>query len=118
MHKWIMSGVFFAACALAIVLMFTLPGKEEAAQEAKPSMPEVAMDAGQAETLVKANCISCHGDQLQGGVGPALANIGSKDDVEKIYSTIVKGKGGMPSFKGRLQDEEIAHIAMWLAEKK
>ncbi|KAA2302477.1 cytochrome c, partial [Clostridioides difficile] len=23
MHKWIMSGVFFAACALAIVLMFT-----------------------------------------------------------------------------------------------
>ncbi|MDT0126550.1 cytochrome c [Paenibacillus sp. RRE4] len=118
MHKWIMSGVFFAACALAIVLMFTLPGKEEVEQEAKPSMPEVTMDAGQAETLVKANCISCHGDQLQGGVGPALANIGSKDDVEKIYSTIVKGKGGMPSFKGRLQDEEIAHIAMWLAEKK
>ena len=82
----------FAACALAIVLMFTLPGKEEVAQEAKPTMPEVAMDAGQAETLVKANCISCHGDQLQGGVGPALANIGSKDDVEKIYSTIVKAK--------------------------
>ncbi|MGQ8875761.1 c-type cytochrome [Paenibacillus sp. TSA_86.1] len=118
MHKWIMSGVFFAACALAIILMFTLPGKEEVAKEAKPTMPEVTMDAGQAETLVKANCISCHGDQLQGGVGPALANIGSKDDVEKIYSTIVKGKGGMPSFKGKLQDEEIAHIAMWLAEKK
>ncbi|PQP84008.1 cytochrome C [Paenibacillus sp. PCH8] len=118
MHKWIMSGVFFAACALAIVLMFALPGKEEVAEEAKPTMPEVVMDAGQAEALVKANCISCHGDQLQGGVGPALANIGSQDDVEKIYSTIVKGKGGMPSFKGKLQDEEISNIAMWLAEKK
>lgn len=66
----------FAACALAIVLMFTLPGKEEVAEEAKPTMPEVTLDAGQAEALVKANCISCHGDQLQGGVGPALANIG------------------------------------------
>lgn len=113
-----MSGVFFAACALAIVLMFTLPGKEEVAEEAKPTMPEVTLDAGQAEALVKANCISCHGDQLQGGVGPALANIGSQDDLEKIYSTIVKGKGGMPSFKGKLQDEEIANIAMWLSEKK
>ncbi|MGE6669051.1 c-type cytochrome [Paenibacillus xylanexedens] len=119
MHKWIMSGVFFAACALAIVLMFTLPGKEEVAEEAKPTMPEVTLDAGQAEALVKANCISCHGDQLQGGVGPALANIGSQDDLEKIYSTIVKGKGGsMPSFKGKLQDEEIANIATWLSEKK
>lgn len=118
MHKWIMSGVFFAACALAIVLMFTLPGKEEVAEEAKPTMPEVTLDAGQAEALVKANCISCHGDQLQGGVGPALANIGGQDDLEKIYSTIVKGKGGMPSFKGKLQDAEIANIAMWLSEKK
>ncbi|UPK44124.1 c-type cytochrome [Paenibacillus pabuli] len=119
MHKWIMSGVFFAACALAIVLMFTLPGKEEVAEEAKPTMPEVTMDAGQAEALVKANCISCHGDQLQGGMGPSLQKIGSQDDVEKIYTTIVKGKsGGMPSFKDKLKDEEIANIAMWLAEKK
>ncbi|WP_440115185.1 c-type cytochrome [Paenibacillus sp. QZ-Y1] len=118
MHKWIMSGVFFAACALAIVLMFTLPGKEEVAEEAKPTMPQVALDAGQAEALVKANCISCHGDQLQGGVGPSLQKIGSQDDVEKIYSTIIKGKGSMPSFKGKLKEEEIANVAMWLAEKK
>ena len=118
MHKWIMSGVFFAACALAIVLMFTLPGKEEVAKEAKPTMPEVTLDAGQAETLVKANCISCHGDQLQGGVGPSLQKIGSQDDVDKIYSTILKGKGGMPSFKSKLKEEEIANIAMWLSAKK
>ena len=86
MHKWIMSGV---CCSMALdvsVLMFTLPGKEEVAEEAKPTMPEVTLDAGQAEALVKALRISCHGDQLQGGVGPALANIGSQDDLEKIYS--------------------------------
>ncbi|CAH1227895.1 MULTISPECIES: c-type cytochrome [Paenibacillus] len=118
MHKWIMSGIFFAACALAIVLMFTLPGKEEVAEEAKPTMPEVTMDAAQAEATVKANCISCHGDQLQGAVGPNLQKIGSQDDVDKIYSVILKGKGGMPSFKGKLKEEEIANIAMWLSEKK
>ena len=88
MQKWIMSGLFFVACAMAIVLMFTLPSREQAAKEAKPQLPEITMNAAQAEATVKANCIT-------------------------------KGKGGMmPSFKDRLKDEEIANVAMWLAEKK
>jgi mono/diheme cytochrome c family protein len=73
MQKWIMSGLFFAACAFAVVLMFTLPGKAEVAEENKPTMPEVVLDATSAEALVKANCITCHGDQLQGGVGPTCS---------------------------------------------
>jgi len=117
MQKWIMSGLFFAACAIALVLMFTLPGKEMA-EEAKPTMPEVTLDAGAAETLVKANCISCHGDQLQGSVGPNLQNIGATLSAEQIYNTISKGKGIMPPFKDQLKEEEIANVALWLSEKK
>lgn len=118
MQKWIMSGLFFAACAFAVVLMFTLPGKSEVAEENKPSMPEVTMDAASAETIVKATCLSCHGDQLQGGVGPSLQKIGSQKDAGEIYSIVTKGRGQMPSFKDKLAPEEIANVALWLAEKK
>ncbi len=118
MQKYIMSGFFFTACVVAIVLMFTLPGKEQVAEEAKPSMPEVVLDATAAESTIKANCISCHGDQLQGGVGPNLQKIGSTMSPEEIYALVSKGKGMMPSFKGKLENEEIANVAQFLAQKK
>lgn len=118
MQKWMMSGLFFAACAFAVVLLFTLPGKEEVAEENKPVMPQVTLDTAGAEAAVKANCISCHGDQLQGGAGPSLQHEGSERDAEGIYSIVSKGRGQMPSFKEKLAPEEIANIALWLAEKK
>lgn len=118
MQKWIMSGLFFAACAFAVVLMFTLPGKAEVAEENKPTMPEVVLDAASAEALVKANCITCHGDQLQGGVGPNLQQEGAQHDAAQIYSIVTRGRGQMPSFKDKLAPEEIANVALWLAEKK
>ena len=52
MQKWIMSGVLTIAVVMAIVLMFTLPGKEQVAEEEKPTMPEVTMDAAAAECVV------------------------------------------------------------------
>lgn len=118
MQKWIMSGLFFAACAFAVILMFTLPGKSEVAEQNKPTMPEVVLDAAGAEATVKANCISCHGDQLQGGAGPSLQQEGASHDAPQIYSIVTKGRGQMPSFKDRLAPEEIANVALWLAEKK
>ncbi|MDR0269280.1 cytochrome c [Paenibacillus sp.] len=119
MQKWIMSGLITIACVFAIVLIFTLPGKEEVAQQEKPAMPEITMDAAAAEATLKAqSCISCHGDQLQGGAGPNLQKIGSQMSAEEIYTIITKGKGGMPSFKDKLKSEEIANVAEWLAEKK
>ncbi|WP_435923304.1 c-type cytochrome [Paenibacillus sp. DYY-L-2] len=120
MQKWIMSGLLVVACAFAAVLMFTLPGREQVAQEEKPQMPEITLNAEQAEATVKANCITCHGDQLQGGAGPALNKVGSELSADQLYGIITKGKGGgmMPSFKDKLKEDEIANVAMWLSEKK
>ncbi|MBP2002770.1 cytochrome c550 [Paenibacillus shirakamiensis] len=118
MQKWIMSGLLFIACAFAIVLIFTLPGKEEVAQDAKPTMPKVTLNASAAEATMKANCISCHGDQLEGKIGPNLQKIGGQLTDEQIFTTITKGNGNMPSFKDKLKPEEIANVAMFLAAKK
>lgn len=118
MQKWIMSGLLVVACAFAAVLMFTLPGREQVAQEEKPQMPEITLNAEQAEAVIKANCISCHGDQLQGGAGPNLQKVGSELSADQLFGIITKGKGMMPSFKDRLKEEEIANVAMYLSEKK
>ncbi|WP_211749654.1 cytochrome c [Paenibacillus sp. Marseille-Q4541] len=121
MKKWIMSGLFFFACTFALVLMFTVPGRDhEAAEEAGPVMPQVTLDAASAEEKAKASCITCHGNQLEGGVGPSLQTVGAELNAEQIYKTITKGKGGgkMPAFEGKLSEEEIANLALWLAEKK
>lgn len=119
MQKYIMSTLFFGACVLAVVLMFTLNAGPKGAVKQEATMPEVTLDAAAAEAIMKAKCISCHGNSLEGGVGPNLQKIGAELDEQKLYQTISKGKGGMmPSFKSQLKEEEIANVAKWLAAKK
>lgn len=43
-----------------------------------------------------ANCQSCHGDRLQGLVGPALANIGQHMFYDEFKNIVQNGRGRMP----------------------
>lgn len=71
-----------------------------------------------AEAVVQASCISCHGGtELTGGMGPALDKIGATMSEEEIKSVIVDGQGSMPA--GIIKDEaEVQAVAEWLAAKK
>nr|P23036.1 RecName: Full=Cytochrome c-552; AltName: Full=Cytochrome c552 [Schinkia azotoformans] len=40
---------------------------------------QAAPAADDPEGMVKASCASCHGQNLEGGVGPALADVGSRN---------------------------------------
>lgn len=70
------------------------------------------------ESIFKQNCISCHGADLQGRVGPNLQKIGSTLTEEQIAEIVQKGKGGMPGFSKHLDQEQIDALAAWLAQKK
>jgi cytochrome c550 len=99
-------GLMFLFSFVGLDNMDEMAGKEE---ETGP--------AATPEELYAANCLSCHGDQLQGVVGPALANIGSEYDVAHIQDVIVNGQGsGMPG--GLVTGEQAKALAEWLAEKK
>ncbi len=61
-------------------------------------------------------CISCHGDSLQGGVGPKLA--GTSVTAEEVMKIAKEGKGKMPAgvFKGT--DEELKTLADYVTTLK
>jgi cytochrome c551 len=79
-----------------------------------------AVSGGNAEALYKKHCLSCHGDQLQGRVGPStnLTKVGGKLSREQLVTQIAKGGNGMPGFKNSLDDTEIGALADWLSAKK
>ena len=71
-----------------------------------------------AQAIYKQNCISCHGNNLEGGVGPSLQKVGAKYSKDQMVTILNNGQGAMPSFKGKLSDNEIGALATWLSEKK
>ncbi|QZY86227.1 cytochrome c551 [Exiguobacterium acetylicum] len=88
--------------------------KEESTMNDDSSKTETAVDA---EKIFANNCASCHGNNLEGNVGPNLTKVGSKYSSEEIQKIIKNGKGQMPA--GILkEDEEIVAVADWLADKK
>lgn len=64
------------------------------------------------------SCVGCHGNNMEGMVGPNLQKIGSKLDANQIAEIIHKGKPpGMPG--GMIKDEaEIKKLAEYLAGLK
>ncbi|GEN31081.1 mono/diheme cytochrome c family protein [Cerasibacillus quisquiliarum] len=86
----------------------------QADQNGEGKAEEVASD--DPEALYEANCLSCHGADLGGGMGPGLTDVGSKMSTEEISEIIQKGRGSMPPVQ--VSVEEADTIAEWLSEKK
>ncbi|WP_240419452.1 c-type cytochrome [Paenibacillus periandrae] len=68
--------------------------------------------------LYKANCISCHGDKLEGTLGPNLQQVGPRLSKEQIAAKVQNGGGSMPAFKGKLKDADVESLVEWLSIKK
>jgi mono/diheme cytochrome c family protein len=114
--KWTMFAIFCAACILGLSVLFTsIP--DEKHEEAAPIV-DAPLDIAAAETVYAKSCISCHGDQLKGGAGPQLTDVGTRLTQAQIASKIQKGAGIMPGFQNTLSAEEIGNLSKWLSEKK
>lgn len=72
------------------------------------------------ELFTTNKCISCHGVDLAGKVGPKtnLQKVGSRLSSEQIANKIKNGGGGMPVYKTTISEEEIGLLAEWLNSKK
>src|SRR5699024_10616675 len=66
------------------------------------------------EAIFESNCASCHGDDLSGGMGPDLTDVGSRLSEEEIHEIIMEGKGDMPP--GLATDAESEVLSEWLSD--
>jgi mono/diheme cytochrome c family protein len=121
MYKWALFILLIGIFTLGIAELFVEANKHQAALE-EASKPEVVstapLDAVAAEAVYKQSCITCHGVNLEGGVGPALSKVGGSMTETQILHQIQNGGGIMPAFKSTLKAEEVANLAKWLATHK
>jgi mono/diheme cytochrome c family protein len=100
-------GCWLTAALLALMLFI---GPEVVAND-KP-----LKSGGPGQKVFTDNCGSCHTLSragTNGQVGPNLDNVNLKPaDVESIVRS---GSGGMPSFEGKLSDQEIKDVASFVA---
>jgi menaquinol-cytochrome c reductase cytochrome b/c subunit len=90
-----------------------IPGKE------KIVAMVAADDPAFTETMTQAQCIACHGAELEGANGPTLRGVGDLISKEELVATITNGKNeGMPPFKETLSTQQIDQIATWLSKQK
>ncbi|MGY4688957.1 c-type cytochrome [Salibacterium sp. K-3] len=70
-------------------------------------------DAGAAQDLYDQNCLQCHGENLEGKNGPALA--GSDLSQDEILTMIQNGGNGMPA--NLVEGSEAENLAAWVADQ-
>lgn len=84
--------------------------------------PALAGDAAQGAKVFSANCAACH----MGGNNVIMANKTLKKDAlekygmyseEAIVKQVTNGKNAMPSFKGRLNAEQIENVAAYVLKQ-
>src|SRR5699024_4925363 len=89
----------------------------EPAEQERVELPEEEFTAlmEQGEQVYSTNCQVCHGDEGQGGIGPALANNRLVGETQFLVERIIHGfpEHGMPPF-GHLSNEQISQVASYV----
>ena len=66
--------------------------------------------------LFTGNCVSCHGSDGTGGLGPNLHGNGfiQSNSDEELIAFVLAGRGGMDGFQGILSEEELQNVMILL----
>ncbi len=102
-------ATLIAVCLLGAGCGGTAP---EVAEGADPALSE-------GRSIWVAQCASCHGASGGGGRGPKLSEGEVLDrfpEVADQVDLVLNGKGAMPSYAGRLSDEQIESVVRYTRE--
>lgn len=106
---------WFIAVAVGIAVSTTGCGGQKILTHDQVKYPK-------AVKLYENGCITCHGDNLQGGIGPNLQHVGAKLSTAQIGHIITHGSGPMPAYAlpgdAILTQAQIQSITQWLATQK
>ena len=95
------------------------PQQAAAAADTTLTMTHEAVEAG--EAIFKANCVSCHGDDMRGKIGPNLLDTvwihgGRPQDILHTITAGVPDKG-MITWGPILGPEKVAQVAAYVVDK-
>lgn len=121
MKKWLMAVLFgtmlvLGACGGAGDDNANEPADTNDEGTEEPAEDGGTVDTAAAEDAYQQSCASCHGQDLSGGAGPDLTDVGSRLSAEDIKDIIENGQGSMPG--GLLSGDDATAVADWLAEHK
>jgi|SRR5690625_5063746 len=106
-------GVF-----IAIIVFYIGVHQREDIQLAEENGGEEVVEEGEVasdpEEIFASSCASCHGDDLSGGAGPDLTQVGGELSADEIHEIIMNGQGSMPP--GLVSNEEADLLTEWLSE--
>ena len=63
--------------------------------------------------IYRSNCVPCHGQQAEGGAGPALTANTFLSSASAVANQVTNGGNYMPAF-GQLSDRQIAAVATYI----
>jgi mono/diheme cytochrome c family protein len=95
----------------------TVPTETTGGNEDLPAL-SLTGDAAAGEQVFKtAGCTSCHTLAAAGSTGTVGPNLDdAKPSYELAVTRVTKGQGGMPSFEGQLDPQQIADVAQYVVE--
>src|SRR5215467_7684401 len=94
-----------------------------------PSGPALPGDPTNGQSVYQANCATCHGGSLEGGIGPQLnpitklPGVSNPLDVGYLLDTVTNGRtpaGGvtaMPAWKGKISDQDIKDVVSFILQQ-
>ena len=69
-------------------------------------------DGSATAKIYEQKCSSCHGDTLEGKIGPELTTVGDRLSLQEIETIINDGAPAMPG--GLIAEDEAKKVAEWL----
>jgi mono/diheme cytochrome c family protein len=77
--------------------------------------PAVAQNAADGSQIyMQSGCFVCHGQMGEGGAGPRLRGDPFLSITDYVAAQILLGRGIMPSFGQKLNDQQIAAVASYV----
>jgi len=86
----------------------------ETVETTAPEGPEGDATAGKS-VFASAGCTGCHTLAAAGATGTVGPNLDdAKPDLATVVDRVTNGRGAMPSFKGQLDEQQIADVAAFV----
>jgi len=106
--------ILIMVLGIGLIFFLSIKGLGDADEMANGGEGEKTDEvAANPEDIYKNKCLSCHGDQYQGVVGPTLKGLSDKYDANQVKEILANGLGtGMPG--GLVPADQLDAMSEWL----